>query len=484
MMRAVTIVAPLLVWLLGLAALPAAAQEPDTRAALQALRFPAQRFTPPRPKQVRLSNGIPVYLLEDHTLPLLRVQLVSKVGAANVPDSLWAVAQEAGDLLRTGGTTRLSPDSIDKVAAFYAIGFGFQVRSEKSRAMAAGLSRHRDRMLDLLFDAMLHPRNDTARVRIAATRAEEAWRRRNDEPNAVLERALGQVMYGDHPLGRTLATPAELASFTPARFRWVQERVFCPQQVIFGVSGDFDERALLQELEEHVRGWPACKPGLRATPPVSYAEGPRVVLVEKDVNQSNLVLAHRGGVREANTPDYFAAQVANFILGGGAGFSARLLQRVRSDSGFAYSVGSEWDAEPKREGLFSAGAQVRAEKTVAALGLMRRTIGSLATEPATESDVKLAQDKLANSFVFQFEDPTEIVQQQLAYAADGLPANWFDVYLRGVQAVTPQQVRQAAQRYLHPDRLVTLVVGQTASFGGSLEQFGPVTTLPVDAIQH
>lgn len=483
-MRAVTIVAPLLGWLLQLAALPAAAQEPDTRAALQALDFPPQRFTPPRPKRVRLSNGIPVYLLEDHSLPLLRVQLVSKVGAANVPDSLWAVAQQAGNLLRTGGTTRFSPDSIDKVAAFYAVGFGFLVGPEKSRAMAAGLSRHRDRMLDLLFDAMLHPRNDSSRVRLAATQVDEAWRRRNDEPDAVLGRALGQVMYGDHPLGRKLATPDELASFTPARFRWVQERVFCPQQVIFGISGDFDERELLQKLEQHVRGWPACKAGLRATPPVRYAEGPRVVLVEKDVNQSNIVLAHRGGVHEANTPDYFAAQVANFLLGGGAGFSARLLQRVRSDSGFAYSVRSQWAAEPKREGLFSASAQVRAEKTVAALGLMRRTIGSLAVEPASESDVKLAQDNAANAFVFQFEDPTEIVRQQLAYAADGLPPNWFDVYLRGIQAVTPEQVRQAAQRYLHPDQLVTLVVGQTATFGGSLDEFGPVTALPVDAIQH
>jgi predicted Zn-dependent peptidase len=278
--------------------------------------------------------------------------------------------------------------------------------------------------------------------------------------------------------------PEEIAGFTPQRFRWVQERIFCPQNLLLGAAGDFDERALVAKLESLFRGWERCKPGLRELPPLRVAEGPKVVLVEKDINQTSIRMGHSGGIRVANTPDYFASQVADFLLGGGGGFSSRLLQRVRSDSGFAYSVFSNWGADTKREGLFFAGAQVRAEKTVAALKLMRQTISSMAAEPVGAKDVKLAQDNEVNSFVFQFENAGQIVQQQLAYAVNGLPPTWFDTYLRGIQAVTPDRVTQIARRYLHPDRLVTIVVGKSSAFDRPLSEFGPVTPLPVEAIRR
>src|SRR3989442_10740419 len=230
---------------------------------------------------------------------------------------------------------------------------------------------------------------------------------------------------------------------------------------------------MLARLERVFRGWAKCPPGLRPMPPVQFARGPRVVLVEKDVNQTNIRMGHAGGVRVGNTPDYFAAQVADFLLGGGGGFNSRLLQRVRSDSGFAYSVFSNWGADTKREDVFFTGAQVRAEKTVAALALMRNIIGSMATQPVTAQDVKLAQDNEVNSFVFQFQNAGQIVGQQLRYAVDGLPANWFDLYLKGIQAVTPDQVRQGSEKYLHPDRLITVVVGKSSPFDKPLAPDGP-----------
>jgi predicted Zn-dependent peptidase len=299
----------------------------------------------------------------------------------------------------------------------------------------------------------------------------------------VLGRAWSQVVMGEHPLGRSLVTPAEIAGFTSDRFRWVQERLYCPQNFVIGVSGDFQERQMLATLERLFRGWTACKPGLRDVPPVPFAEGPKVVLVEKDVNQTNIRMGHRGGIRVADNPDYFASQVADFLLGG-SGFTSRLLSRVRSDSGFAYGAFSSWGANTKREDQFVAGAQIRAEKTVAGIGLMRSVIGSMATEPVTAQDVKLAQDNEVNSFVFRFENAAQIVGQQLSYAVDGLPANWFDIYLRGIQAVTPQQVQQVSQRYLHPEKLVIVVVGKPSAFDKALTEIGPVTALSVDSIKR
>lgn len=466
-------------------AMPAAAQQPgDTRAQLTAMQYPPLRFNPPTPKRVTLSNGVPVYLLEDHALPLLDVEVVSKVGVANLPDSLWGVGWQADNLMRTGGTLTLSPDSVDRLIDYYALNVFISTGNEQSTASFSGLSRYRDQMLDLGFDLLQHPRDDTTRIRITADQQLEAWRRRNDQPGAVLNRAWNQVMLGDHPLGRTQVTPAEVRGFTAARFRWTQQRIFCPQNLMLGVSGDFDERAILAKLESLFRGWPTCPAGLRPVPPVTITPGPKLILVQKDVNQTNIRMGHAGGLKVANTPDYFAAEVADFLLGGGGGFNSRLLARVRSDSGFAYSVFSNWGADTKREGVFFAGAQIRAEKTVGGLRLMQRVIGSMASEPVTVRDVQLAKDNEVNGFVFRFQNAGQIVQQQLGYAIEGLPANWFDIYLKGIQAVTPQQVTDVSRRYLHPDRLVILVVGKPTAFDKPLSTLGPVIAMPVDSIHR
>ncbi|MGH7644355.1 MAG: M16 family metallopeptidase [Gemmatimonadales bacterium] len=476
---------PITSGLLLLVAVAAGAQQPsgDAKSQVRAFNPAPLRFQPPAPKRVTLSNGVPVYLLRDASLPVLNVQIASQAGVAHLPDSLWGVGWQADGLLRTGGTTRLTPDSVDKLVEFYALNIGFATDNESSSGFVAGLARYNDVMLELAFDMMRNPRNDSSRVRITQAQQQEGWRRRNDQPQSVLGRAWNQVMLGDHPLGRSIVTPPEIAGFTRERFRWVQERIFCPQNLLLGVSGDFDERALLRKLESLFRGWPACKPGLRDMPPLRFAAGPQVVLVEKDINQTNIRMGHGGGIRVADTPDYFAAQVADFLLGG-SGFTSRLLQRVRSDSGFAYSTFSVWEADTKREGMFFAGAQIRAEKTVAGVKLMRDVVASMERDPVTAEDVRLAQDNTVNSFVVQFETAGQIVGQQLQYAVDSLPANWFDVYLRGVQAVTPPQVTAVAQHFIKPDRLVTVVVGKSATFDRPLAELGTVTLLPVDSIRR
>ncbi len=464
-------------------AAPADAQQ-DTREAVRQLesRFPPLRFRPPAPRQLQLSNGIQVFLLQDHTIPMLTVNLVGRMGVANLPDSMWAAGWVADGLMRTGGTTTLTPDSVDRLVDFYALSIGFSTGQENSTAYVSGLARYRDQMLDLLFDMMRNPRDDSARVREMQAQQEEQWRRRNDQPGSILARAWNQVMMGDHPFARTLATPEEARALTPERLQLVQHLLYCPQRFVIGVTGDFIERDLIAKLESLFRGWRRCGPGLREIPPLHYTQGPRVVLIDRDVNQSNVRMGQAGGIYVSNNPDYFGAEVADFLLGGGGGFNSRLLQRVRSDSGFAYDVFSDWGADTKRERLFAAGAQVRAEKTVAALSLMRTVIASMAAQPVTAQDVRLAQDNETNSFVFQFERPAQIVGQQVSYVVDGLPPNWFDLYLRGIQAVTPQQVTGVVQKYIHPDSLVIVVVGKASSLDGPLSRLGPVTTMKVEDI--
>ncbi len=468
----------------GGAAAPAPAQNTSQAVAQLERSFTRLRFAPPTPRQVRLSNGVTVFLVEDHDLPTLNVNIVSRAGVGHLPDSLWAVGWAADNLMRTGGTTALTPDSVDRLVEFYALGVGFSTGNEVSTAFVGGLSRYQDQMLDLVFDMMRNPRNDTARLREDVAQREEQWRRRNDQPGSILNRAWLQVMYGDHPFARTLIKPDELPGWTPERFRRVQNMLYCPDKLVIGITGDFEPRALTAKLESLFRGWGRCPAGTREIPAVRFADGPRIVFIEKDVNQTNIRMGHAGGLRVSNTPDYFAAEVADFLLGGGGGFNSRLLQRVRSDSGFAYSTFSVWGAETRREGLFFAGAQTRANKTVAAISLMRQIIGSMVSEPVTADDVRLAQDNESNAFVFRFEEPDQVVGQQLQYVVDGLPPNWFDLYLQGIQSVTPEQVRDVSRRLLRPDRLVMVVVGNPAQFDAPLSTLGNVTTMRVEDIER
>jgi predicted Zn-dependent peptidase len=440
------------------------------------------RFTPPVPRQLRLSNGVQVFLLEDHALPQIAINITGRHGVANLPDSLWAAGWQADGLMRTGGTTTLSPDSVDKLLEFYALGVGFQTGQENSSAFGSSLARHTDILLDLLFDMMRNPRNDTSRIRETVAQVEESWRRRNDQPGSILNRAWLQIMWGDHPFSRSLATPEEARQLTPERVRAAQARLFCPDRFVIGVTGDFVSAEMVRELEQRFRGWGRCPAGNREVPVARIPEGPRVVLIEKDVNQSNIRMGHAGTLRVGNTPDYFAAQVSDFLLGGGGGFNSRLLQRVRSDSGFAYSVFSNWGADTQREDLFFAGAQTRANKTVGAIRLMRDIVGSMAAQPVTAEDVRLAQEYETNAYVFQFENASQIVGQQVGYVVDGLPANWFDLYLQGIQRVTPAQVTDVSRRLLRPDRLITVVVGNPRAFDAPLTTLGPVTTMRVEEI--
>jgi len=444
--------------------------------------FRALRFTPPMPHQVRLSNGVQVFLLEDHTLPLLSVNVVGRHGVANLADSLWGDGWKADGLMRTGGTTTLSPDSVDKLIEFYALQIFFSTGYENSTASASGLSRNADVMLSLLFDMMRNPRNDTTRLREVVTQTRDQWERRNDEPFSIMARAWNQVTMGDHPIARQLATLEEAGRYTPERMRLTQAQLFCPDRFVIGVTGDFAERDMVARLERLFRGWARCAPGNREIPPIQYAMGPRVVLIEKDLTQSSIQMGMTGGLKVENTPDYFASRIANFLLGGGGGFNSRLLQRVRSDSGFAYSVGSGWGGTTRHEGQFVASAQTRSNKTVAAASLIRTVINSMTAEPVTEADVRFARENQVNSFVFRFENPTQVVATQVQYAIDGLPANWFDVFLQGIQAVTPEQVTRVMQRYIHSDRFVMVVVGKSSAFDGSLATLGPVTTMSLAEI--
>jgi zinc protease len=207
---------------------------------------------------------------------------------------------------------------------------------------------------------------------------------------------------------------------------------------------------------------------------------PGVFLLERDLEQAIVVMAHTASVRLADEPTYYAATIGNSILGGG-GFSSRLLARVRTEQGYAYSASSLWTMPRRHDGLLGALTQTRPENAVAAIELILATMEELTTTPPREGELRTAVDGVVNGFVFNFEEPGQIVSRTMFYLAEGLPDDWLQRYVDGIQRVEPADVRRVFADNLRPEGMTILVVGDPDRIGrDALASLGPVTVLSLD----
>lgn len=225
-----------------------------------------------------------------------------------------------------------------------------------------------------------------------------------------------------------------------------------------------------------LRDWPACaEPLPRLAAPVMHQPA-GVFLIPRPLEQSTVVMAHVTELRMGDTPEFFASRIGNSILGAG-GLSSRLMERVRTQRGYAYGVSSLWNAPRSYDGLVGAITQTKPQSTVAAVRLILATMAEMTREPPTADEVERTIDETVNGFVFNFESPAQIVARRMSYLADRLPDDWLQRYLSGIQRVTAADVRDVFARHVHPDRMTLLVVGDTAKLDEPLERLGPVTVL-------
>ena len=206
---------------------------------------------------------------------------------------------------------------------------------------------------------------------------------------------------------------------------------------------------------------------------------PGVFLIARPIEQSTVVLAHPAALRQGDTEPFFASRIGSSILGSG-GLSSRLMTRVRSEKGYAYSVSSLWTTPRTYDGLVGAVTQTKPESTVAAIRLILATVDEMTRQPPTDAEVSRTVDEIVNGFVFNFESPAQIVARRMALLADGLPDDWLQRYLAGIQKVSAEAVRDVFARHVRPDRMVILVLGDPAKLDEPLERLGHVTVLEID----
>jgi predicted Zn-dependent peptidase len=341
------------------------------------------------------------------------------------------------------------------------------------------LTEHLPVALDVWGEMLTEPRFDAGEIEAWRARQLEGVRRRVDDPARLAYSELNRLLFGDHPVGWE-TDEADLAPerLTEETFRWLHGRIVCRDNVILGITGDTDWAVAGPLIERLVARIEPCAEPLPEPPVPEIRRLPGVFLVEKEIEQSVVVMAHPTDVHLADDPEYFAAMIGNSILGAG-GFSSRMLGRVRTEEGYAYSATSLWTTPRTHEGVVGATTRTRPENTVPAIELILRTMAELRNDPPTGEEVGTTVDRIVNGFVFNFDMPSSIVARTMYYLAQELPEDWLERYWRGVQHVTPEQIRDVFAAHLKPEEMTILVVGDPARIAADLATLGPVTVVEV-----
>jgi zinc protease len=459
--------------LVGLATGMADAQvrEPDE------LKFPPlPEFKIPKPETFTLENGMEVFLLEDHELPLIHAIALVRTGSAWEPAAKVGLGSMFGQVLREGGTRRMSGDELNEFLAARAASIETGLDDDSGSASMNVLAEDFDAVFPVFADVLRAPAFAQDKIDLAKVQENTNISRRNDNIGGITGREFTRLIYGpDSPLGRITEYTTVGAVTRSDLVAW-HEKYFHPGNVMLGVVGDFDTAAMKNKIKSAFGDWkrgPAAKLG---DIPYKTEMQPGIYFIRKDdVEQAHVRLGHLGIT--VDNPDYFAAQVLNEVLGGS--FASRLFNNVRSKKGLAYSVFGGIGASYAHRGVFQVGLSTKSSTMAEAVRALEEEVRGIIDRPPDQAEMARAKEAILNSFVFRYDQPSEVLSQQMTYAYYGLPADFLEKYRANIEKVTADQVAAVAKKYIDPDKLTLLVVGNPAAFDQPVDTFGEVTTIDI-----
>jgi predicted Zn-dependent peptidase len=457
---------------LSLISVPALAQKK-----VKDLKYPPlNQIEIPEPEKVTLDNGLTLYLLEDHSLPLINIRARLHCGSYLDPQSKVGLAGVTGSVMRTGGTTQMTGDDID--AKLEAIGASVEtdIGSTSGSATANAISDYSETVIGVLADVLRRPVFDQDKIDLALTESRSDISRRNDDPMQINVREFRKLLYGkDSPYARHTEY-ATVESITRDDLVAFHGQYIQPQGVRMAVWGDFDTAEMVELIKSHFGDWERGAQEVPNPPEVSYEFKPSINYAEKtDINQSNIFIGHIGG--KMGDPDYPATIVMNNVLGG---FGGRLFGGVRTDKGLAYAVSGTYSFGFASPGMFYTFTSTKSATTVEAVEACMVEIERMKTEAPTEDEMRRAKDGYLNSFVFNFDTQSEVLGRMMTYDHYGFPADYLQQVKEGVEKVTPQDVLEVAGRKLNTDALQIMVTGNGPEFGRPLTEMGEVNVIDIN----
>jgi zinc protease len=410
----------------------------------------------PQYRREVLDNGLVVYLMEDHRLPLVTGTALIRVGDRWEPGTKTGLAEITGTLLRTGGTVNHSVHQINEFLEQRAASIETSIDNTQGSASFNALKEDLDPVLDLFAEILQHPAFAPERFALVQQQMRGDIARRNDDPKDIAGREFNKLIYGAQSPYARMVEYATLDAITRQDVVDFYQQYVHPNRIILGIVGDFDTQTLLTRLQQVLGRWQSNPQApLPPLPTVSPAHTGGVFVVNQpQMTQTDVRIGHLGGTFKS--PDYPALSVLNEVLNG---FGGRLYNEVRSRLGLAYSVYSYWASRYDYPGLFIAGGQTRTEATVPFIKAIRQEIDRLRQTPIQPEELQYAKNVVLNSFVFSFQTPAQTLSRLMRYEYYGYPQDFLFQYRDKVEAVTVNDIYRVAKTYLQPDQFVTLAVG-------------------------
>jgi zinc protease len=436
---------------------------------------PLPAFKPAEPTRVTLPNGVQLFLEEDHELPFITGFIRIRGGSRDEPADKVGLVSLYGETWRTSGTTTTSGDVLDDQLAAKAASIETGGGQAATSVSWNSFAKDFDSVFATSLELLLHPNFQQSKLDLAKRSELTAILRRNDDASGIAQREAVEIAYGAaNPYGR-IPQIATVSAVTLDDLRAWHDRTVVGSNLIIGIVGDFDTQAMEAKLQAAFSSIPRGAELVSAK--VDFAEPkPGLYFANKsDVDQSTVYMVGLG--TEERNPDYYALSVMNEIFSGG--FGSRVVQEVRTKLGLAYSVGGSFGAAYDHPGLFAVGLGTKSSSTDAATKATLDQVRLLRTEPPTPAEMRRAKDDLLNSFIFNYDSPDKVLDEQITLAVYGYPADFLERYRAGIEHVTAADVSRVAQKYVQPEKLAIVVVGNSSEIEPPLKDLGPVTPLDI-----
>lgn len=441
---------------------------------------PLHSFKPQEPRRVQLANGMVIFLQEDHELPLVDGTIHIRGGSRDEPAGKAGLAAIYSEVWRTGGTKSKTGDELDDFLESHAARVEAYASEDSTSVNWSSLNVDFDQVFSVVLDMLENPAFREDKMELAKHQLASVISRRNDDLDEITRRESTKLAYGpDNPYARTPEYYTISAVTRDDLLAW-HRRTVAPGNLILGVTGDFDSAAMEAKLRKAFADMPAGEP-FPKTQITFDPPPPGIYFVQKDdINQSQITMVDLGTDRR--NPDYYAIVVMNELFGGG--FASRLFRNIRTKQGLAYEVGGGVGTSWDHPGVVRISMGTKSGSTGAAIDALKHQIAELVKGGVTLLEVNKAKDAILNSFIFEFDSKDKVLAERMRYEFHGYPPDFLERFEAGIKKVTPADVDRVAKKYLRPERLSTLVVGNPKDFDRNLATFGKVTRVDISIPQE
>lgn len=403
---------------------------------------------------VQTNKGLTAWLVQSPRPAMLSIDITFNAGSAYDPDTQHGLANLTAALLDEGAgdlTARQFQEELQKIGATFSSGADIQ----HATVRLATLLEHKERAFELLGMALQSPRFDDDAIKRVRDAILAGLKREEEDPAAQSRNLFGAALFGDHPYAHSVDGSAESVSrLTPDHIRTFYKNHFTRANMTISAVGDVTQADLINLIDTYIAPLPEGSTPHTITQ-APQDQGPSLVKKQMPVPQSNILIGHLGIDR--HHPDYFASYFMNYILGGG-GFSARLMEEVREKRGLAYSVYSRFSPLP-HQGSFEVVVQTNNDDATTSINLIKSEIEKIKTHGVTEKEFEDAMKYLTGSFPLRIDSNRKVLGYLSTMQSENLGKDYLSTWVSNIQALTRDDINRVAQGLLHPDNLITVIVG-------------------------